>query len=244
MFAVVRIRVLMASAGVVMALSAAAQDFAEERRNMVSEIRAIAAYIGPVGGSSGIDARVLDVMEQVPRHLFVPDDQRRNAYEDRPLPIGHGQTISQPYIVALMSDLLDLDGTETVLEVGTGSGYQAAILGHLAARAYTIEIVPPLARRAGGVLERLGYETVIGRQGDGYFGWKEHAPYDAIIVTAAASHVPPALIRQLEPGGVMIIPVGNPFLTQSLMLVRKENDGSVGTRHLLPVRFVPLTGEH
>ena len=244
MFAVVRNRVVMASAGVVMALSAAAQEFVQERRDMVSEIRAIAASIGPVGGSSEIDPRVLDVMENLPRHLFVPEERRRHAYEDRPLPIGHGQTISQPYIVALMSDLLDLDGGETVLEVGTGSGYQAAILGHLAAETYTIEIVPPLAQKAGSLLERLGYHTVTGRQGDGYSGWKEQAPYDAIIVTAAASHVPPPLIRQLKAGGVMIIPVGNPFLTQSLMLVRKEDDGSIKTRHLLPVRFVPLTGDH
>lgn len=244
MFAVVRNGVLMASIGAVVALSATAQDFAEERRDMVSEIRAIAAYIGPVGGSSGIDGRVLDVMENLPRHLFVPEERRRHAYEDRPLPIGHGQTISQPYIVALMSDLLDLDGDETVLEVGTGSGYQAAILGRLAAHAYTIEIVPPLAQKAGALLDNLGYDTVTGRQGDGYFGWKEHAPFDAIIVTAAASHIPAPLIRQLKAGGVMIIPVGNPFLTQSLMLVRKEDDGSVKTRHLLPVRFVPLTGEH
>ncbi len=245
MFALVRNRVLMALFGlVVTALSAAAQEFAEERRNMVSEIRLIAAYVGPVAGSSEIDGRVLDVMERLPRHLFVPEDQRRYAYEDRPLPIGHGQTISQPYIVALMSDLLDLDGDETVLEVGTGSGYQAAILGHLAARAYTIEIVPSLAQKAGEVLERLGYDTVSGRQGDGYFGWEEHAPYDAIVVTAVASHVPPPLIRQLKPGGIMVIPVGNPFLTQSLMLVRKGDDGSIKTRHLLPVRFVPLTGDH
>ena len=215
-----------------------------DRREMVAEIRIVARYAGPVSGKSTIDERVLEVMETVPRHLFVPIDERRHAYEDRPLPIGYGQTISQPYIVALMTDLLDLQGDETVLEVGTGSGYQAAVLGRMVERVFTIEIVPALARRAAETLGSLGFEAVTARQGDGYFGWKEHAPFDAIIVTAAASHIPPPLVRQLKPGGVMVIPVGNPFLTQSLMLVEKSADGSVKTRHLLPVRFVPLTGDH
>ena len=226
------------------AASAAAADATDARRNMVAEIRAIAAAIGPVAGSSVIDERVLAVMEELPRHEFVPEDQRRHAYEDRPLPIGYGQTISQPYIVALMTDLLDLDGDETVLEVGTGSGYQAAILGRMVPRVFTVEIVPQLAQRVKGVFADLNLDTITSRQGDGYYGWEDHAPFDAIIVTAAASHVPPPLVTQLKPGGIMIIPVGNPFFAQSLMMVTKEADGSVKTRHLLPVRFVPLTGEH
>lgn len=184
-------------------------------------------------------------MGVLPRHLFVPESKRPHAYEGRPLPIGYGQTISQPYIVALMTDLLDLDGDETVLEVGTGSGYQAAVLASLARRTYTIEIVPQLAASAAERLAELGFDAdiVSVRQGDGYHGWEEHAPFDGILVTAAASHIPPPLIRQLKPGGRMIIPVGAQFFVQELMMVEKDAEGRVTTRHLLPDRFVPLTSE-
>ncbi|MGB5541145.1 MAG: protein-L-isoaspartate(D-aspartate) O-methyltransferase, partial [Gammaproteobacteria bacterium] len=171
-------------------------------------------------------------------------DEQARAYDNRPLSIGYGQTISQPYIVALMTDLLDVGPDATVLEVGTGSGYQAAVLSGLVASVYTIEIVPQLGERAQGVLARLGYDNVEVRIGDGYYGWEEHAPFDAIIVTAAASHVPPPLVRQLKPGGRMIIPVGSRFMVQELLLVEKTAAGEVSTRQILPVAFVPLTGGH
>ncbi len=209
---------------------------------MVATIRANAESVGSLHRRTGISERVLDVMSAVPRHAFVPDDVRANAYEDRPLPIGFGQTISQPYIVALMTDLLEAKAGSVVLEVGTGSGYQAAVLAPLAARVFTIEIVPQLAARAGDRLAKLGYDNVCVRAGDGYYGWQDEAPFDGIIVTAAASHIPPPLIAQLRTGGRMVIPVGGPFFVQQLMLVEKGADGTVTSRQLLPVRFVPLTG--
>jgi protein-L-isoaspartate(D-aspartate) O-methyltransferase len=174
----------------------------------------------------------------------VPEGQRRNAYENRPLPIGHGQTISQPYIVAVMTELARPKPDDVVLEIGTGSGYQAAVLAELTKAVYTIEIVEPLAKRAKETLARLGYGTVKTRTGDGYYGWEEGGPYDAILVTAAADHIPPPLIRQLKPGGRMVIPIGASFATQELMLVDKQPDGSISTRQLMAVRFVPLTGGH
>ena len=234
-------------AGVLLAVTPRADaggDFEKMRRAMVADIRVIARSVGPVGGKSAIGAQVLGVMERVPRHLFVPEDMRSHAYEDRPLPIGYGQTISQPYIVAMMTDLLDLERGDAVLEVGTGSGYQAAVLAHLVRRVHTIEIVPELAEISARRFERQGYMSVSRRQGDGYYGWPEKAPFDAIVVTAAASHVPPPLIAQLKPGGRMIIPLGNAFFTQVLMIVEKGRDGAVRIRQLLPVRFVPLTGDH
>ncbi|NOV23840.1 protein-L-isoaspartate(D-aspartate) O-methyltransferase [Cupriavidus necator] len=211
---------------------------------MVTEIAAVAAAAGAQSGRHALDPRVMAVMGKVPRHEFVPDPQKPHAYENRPLPIGHGQTISQPYIVALMTDLLRLRPGDTVLEIGTGSGYQAAVLGGLARAVYTIEIIEPLGRQACERLTRLAYHQVACKVGDGYYGWDEHAPYDAIVVTAAASHVPPPLIRQLKPGGRMVIPVGAQFLTQYLLLVEKSADGTVSTRQILPVRFVPLVGKH
>lgn len=211
---------------------------------MVSVIQAIAKAAGPVAGKSAIDPRVLKVMGRIPRHRFVAEWLRDDAYGNRPLPIGFGQTISQPYIVALMTDLLGLESHHKVLELGTGSGYQAAVAARLVRRVYTIEIVPQLAKSAKNRLARLGVANVSVRQGDGYYGWPEQGPFDAIIVTAAANHIPPALVRQLKPGGRMVVPVGNPFFTQQLMLVTKAADGKISTRHLLPVRFVPLTGEH
>lgn len=186
---------------------------------------------------------VLDVMLKTLRHEFVPDNLVRKAYEDGPLPIGHGQTISQPYIVEYMTEMLKPTKDSVVLEIGTGSGYQAAILAQLVKQVYTIEIVAPLAESAAARLKRLGYDNVEVRTGDGYFGWPEHGPYDAIIVTAAASHIPPALVEQLKPGGRMAIPVGTPFQVQELLLVEKHVDGTVKQRSHMPVRFVPLTGK-
>jgi len=211
---------------------------------MVAEVDALVQDTRAEIGKDGLDKRVMGVMAQVPRHEFVPPDQVPHAYKNRPLAIGHGQTISQPYIVALMTDLAKVEPGHKVLEVGTGSGYQAAILAHLAKAVYTIEIIEPLGRQAADRVAKLRYGNVHVRVGDGYHGWDEHAPYDAILVTAAASHIPPPLIRQLKPGGRMVIPVGAQFLTQHLMLIEKRLDGTVSTRQILPVRFVPLTGKH
>ena len=184
--------------------------------------------------------RVLDAMGRVPRHLFVPEPQRVDAYGDHPLPIGHGQTISQPYIVAFMTQAIDVRATDRVLEIGTGSGYQAAILGELANEIYTIEIVTPLAERARNTLASLGYRNVHVRAGNGYLGWPEQAPFDRIIVTAAPDDVPPALVEQLKTGGLMAIPVGD--VSQELRILRKTATG-LETLDTLPVRFVPMTGE-
>ena len=187
------------------------------------------------------DPRVLAAMRKVPRHLFVDPAQRAQAYEDHPLPIPGNQTISQPYIVALMTELLELRPEERVLEIGTGSGYQSAVLGELAREVYTIEIVPELARSAAARLKELNYRNVTVREGDGYRGWPEHAPFDAIIVTAAPERIPEPLVDQLAPGGVMVIPVGGFF--QELKMFRKSADGRVTEKDILPVRFVPMTGE-
>ena len=177
----------------------------------------------------------------VPRHEFVPEEVRSHAYEDQPVPIGYGQTISQPYIVALMTDLLDLRPGAKVLEIGTGSGYQAAILSPLTEQVYSIEIIPELGARAAETLKRLGFGNVETKVADGYYGWPEAAPFDGIVVTAAASHIPPPLIEQLKPGGRMVIPIGGSFASQYLMLVEKLPDGGITTRQLLPVQFVPFT---
>jgi protein-L-isoaspartate(D-aspartate) O-methyltransferase len=187
------------------------------------------------------DPRVLAAMRKVPRHLFVDPSQRSQAYEDHPLPIPGNQTISQPYIVALMTELLDLKPEARVLEIGTGSGYQSAVLGELAREVYTIEIVPELARLAAERLTELQYRNVTVREGDGYRGWPEHAPFDAIIVTAAPERIPEPLVDQLAPGGVMVIPVGGFF--QELKVFRKSADGKITEKDILPVRFVPMTGE-
>ena len=185
------------------------------------------------------DPEVLRAMSTVPRHLFVPDYLRRQAYTDGPLPIGHGQTISQPYIVAFMTEILHVKPQHRVLEIGTGSGYQAAVLAELTDRVYTMEIIPELADTADKRLKETGYSSVNVRQGDGYHGWPDAAPFDAIVVTAAAEFIPPPLLQQLKEGGRMIIPVGSPFYVQHLMLVEK-NQGTITTRSLMPVRFVPF----
>jgi protein-L-isoaspartate(D-aspartate) O-methyltransferase len=210
---------------------------ADERRRMVDEIVALAGVTAGAGRSA-LDERVLEAMRRVPRHEFVPGDQMRAAYRNRPLPIGEGQTISQPYIVGLMTDLLQLAPGSKVLEIGTGCGYQAAVLTELAGEVYSMEIIDDLGRMAANTLTRLGY-SVTTRIGDGYVGWPEAAPFDAIIVAAAPDHVPPALIAQLKPGGRMVIPVGT--LSQDLVVVRKNADGSTIEEQIVPVRFVPLT---
>ena len=193
-------------------------------------------------GKDALDERVMYAMGKVPRDEFVPGHLQPVAFENGPLSIGEGQTISQPYMVALMTDLLQLRPDHKVLEIGTGSGYQGAVLSLLCERVYSIERIPGLADAAAQRLQRLGYANVSLRCGNGYEGWPEHAPYDAIVVTAGATHVPPPLIEQLKPGGRLIIPVGSRFLTQQLLLLTKAADGSVTTRQVLPVRFVPLTG--
>jgi len=216
------------------------ENFAALREELVDEVRTYAGYAGDAPFSD----EVLATLGRVERHKFVPPGQVRYAYENRPLPIGHGQTISQPYIVALMTDLLEPDENDVVLEVGTGSGYQAAVLAELVDHVYSIEIIEPLATSAGERLKRLGYDNVTTKLGDGYYGWDEHGPFDSIIVTAAASHVPPPLIEQLRPGGRMVIPVGGRFMTQLLLLLEKGDDGEIVTRQIGAVRFVPLTGKH
>jgi protein-L-isoaspartate(D-aspartate) O-methyltransferase len=219
---------------------AAPVERAQERDLMVLTIESLAASAGPSSISS-IDRKVLGAMRKVPRHLLVPEEVRARAYQNIPLPIGHEQTISQPFIVALMTDLLDVRPEHVVLEVGTGSGYQAAVLGELVRQVYTIEIVAPLAERATRDLAGLGYRNVTVRSGDGYAGWPQHAPFDRIIVTAGASHVPQPLIDQLKPGGRMVIPVGRSTNSLDLTVVEKGKNGKLKTRRILPVAFVPLT---
>ena len=221
-------------------LPALADEVAEARGRMVRTIQTMAQSIPIAGKDYPISDRVLAAMAAVERHKFVPPPLRALAYENRPLPIGHGQTISQPYIVALMTDLLNLDKGDTVFEVGTGSGYQAAVLAALGMRIHSVEIIEPLAVEAATRLKALGYEEATVRWADGYHGDPEHAPFDGIIVTAAASHIPPPLVAQLKPGGRMIIPVGPKFMAQQLVLVTKAADGAVTTRRLIPVAFVPF----
>jgi len=203
-----------------------------ERSAMVSLIRA-----------QGVDdPGVLTAMGQVPRHRFVPERYVPSAYADTPLPIGYGQTISQPYIVAYMTDLLQVEAGERVLEIGTGSGYQAAVLFELTPDVYTIEIIEELGEQAAERLEGLGYGSIRTKIGDGYYGWGEEGPFDRIIVTCAAGHIPPSLVEQLKPGGRMVIPVGGIYEIQYLVLVRKDEEGVIRSERLLPVRFVPMTG--
>jgi protein-L-isoaspartate(D-aspartate) O-methyltransferase len=217
-------------------------DGAQELRDeMMAEIRDHVADSLYLFGDEGLDPAVLETMREVPRHLFVPERDRHLAYADRPVPIGYGQTISQPFIVVAMTHLLDPDPGDTVLEIGTGSGYQAAILSPLVGRVCTIEIIPELGQAAAAVLEAQGFANVEAKVADGYYGWPECGPFDGIVVTAAIEHVPPPLIEQLAPGGRMVIPVGGPFSLQMLTVVEKSEAGEVTTRQLMPVRFVPFT---
>jgi len=213
------------------AAGAGPDDYASERADMVSR---------QIAGRGVSDERVLAAMRKVPRHEFVPESEQRAAYHDTPLPIGEGQTISQPYIVALMTELARPAKNHRVLEVGTGSGYQAAVLGELVEHVYSIEIEDTLAQRARAVLEKLGYDNVTVRTGDGYSGWAEHAPFDVIVITAAPDHVPEPLVEQLKPGGRMVVPVGPIASTQQLRVLEKDAAGKVTSTVVAPVRFVPL----
>ena len=236
---------LMLVAGSCALYPAQADDhFRDSREQMIRLIEADVRYTSHYLKQSILDTRVLDAMLKVPRHEFVPPPMVDKAYQNRPLPIGHGQTISQPYIVAIMTDLLDIDPDQRILEIGTGSGYQAAVLAALGTRVWSIEIIPALGKQAKTRLQRLGYDRVEVRIGDGYYGWPEQADFDAIIVTAAASHIPPPLLKQLKPGGKMIIPVGSRYTTQQLILITRGENNEFVTRQVLPVKFVPLTGQH
>ena len=229
---------------VTVAGSSAAEDrHAPPRARMVAQIAALAREMGEVTGRPAFGEAVMAAMARVPRHRFVPAHLEHLAYEDHPLPIGEGQTISQPFLVALMTDLLEPKPRDTVLEIGTGSGYQAAVLAELVEKVYTIEIVEPLGRRAMKVLQSLGFRNVEVRIGDGYKGWPAAGPFDAIIVTAASAEIPQPLIDQLRPGGRMVIPTGRTREVQHLLVVEKQRDGTSTTRRTLPVRFVPLTRE-
>jgi protein-L-isoaspartate(D-aspartate) O-methyltransferase len=212
----------------------AADIFPEQRRSMVDH---------DIKGRGVRDRQVLAAMGRVPRHLLVDERYRNDAYADHPLPIGEGQTISQPYVVAIMTEALGLRPGDRVLEIGTGSGYQAAVLAEIVKDVYSIEIRKGLAERATAKLKELGYARVRVRYGDGYFGWQEQAPFDAIIITAAVNHIPPPLIMQLKEGGRMILPLGSTVFFQTLTLVTKKKGGELDVRQLDPVAFVPMTGE-
>ncbi len=236
------IRVFITALSLLIATTAVAErDIAAERDRMIQAVEAMARTVP--SRDTEIDPAVLAALREVPRHELVPENVRRDAYQNHPLFIGHGQTISQPYIVALMTTLVRPAKHHVVLEVGTGSGYQAAVLSRLVARVYSIEIVEPLAQEAAAKLKGLGYDNVVVRAGDGYKGWPEHAPFDSILVTAAANHVPAPLVEQLKPGGRLVIPVGATSMSQNLLVVEKDDQGKAHTRAAIPVRFVPLTGE-
>ena len=232
------------TAGALPATLAGDSPYQAERSALVREIERDVRQTAEFLNRRELDPRVLAAMEAVPRHEFVRPEDRALAYLNRPLPIGHGQTISQPYIVAIMTDLVEPAAGCRALEIGTGSGYQAAVLGQLCEKVYSVEIVEALGRQARERLARLGYAGVEVRLGDGYHGWPEAAPFDVIVVTAVASHIPPPLLAQLRPGGRLVLPVGTRFTAQQLVLVRKGHDGKLTTRQVLPVAFVPLTGGH
>ena len=235
------IYLIMAALGIT---AQAAEDFGKQRKKMMAEIEETVSYTSDYIRKTSLDKKVMEVMAKVPRHEFIPHALWRYAYDNRPLPIGEGQTISQPYIVALMTDLAGIDKNSIVLEVGTGSGYQAAILAELAGHVYSIEIIEELGNSAKETLERLGYKNISVMIGDGYNGWPKHAPFDAILVTAAPETIPSPLIDQLKPGGRLVIPVGERYGSQLLKVIEKDLEGTVTELDILPVGFVPLTGDH
>ncbi len=223
--------------------AAGTDEYASERAELLQSIRDDVYSTQDYTGIDAFSKAVMTAIERVPRHEFVPWHMRKYAYLNRPLPIGHDQTISQPYIVALMTELANIDGDAVVLEIGTGSGYQAAVLGEIARQVYSIEIVEPLGKRAQRTLQRLGYNNIEVRIGDGYHGWPEAAPFDAILVTAAPEQVPQPLLDQLRPGGRLVIPVGDQGAVQTLKVLEKDARGAIHERSALPVSFVPLTGD-
>ena len=227
----------------ILTFSQASEDYAELRREMVAEIETDVTLTKSYTGIAKLSAEVVKAVSNVLRHEFVPDRLKSAAYANRPLPIGHNQTISQPYIVALMTELADVNQNSIVLEVGTGSGYQAAVLAEIVNHVYTIEIIEALGNRARDDLERLGYDNITVKIGDGYHGWIEHAPFDAILVTAAPEEVPQPLIDQLKDGGKLVIPVGEQGSTQLLVVLEKDLEGNISKKSVLPVGFVPLTRE-
>ena len=212
-------------------------------QRLLDEIESEYKFTRGMTGKNSLDPKVKAALLAIPRDKFVPKDYIDSAFYNNPLPIGHGQTISQPYIVAIMTDLLELESDDVVLEIGTGSGYQAAILSQLCKQVYTIEYVPALADMAKSHFKKLDYNNIECKAGNGYDGWSEHAPYDAIIVTAAATQIPEPLIEQLKPGGRMVIPVGDPYMHQELVLIKKDEDGELEFRDIFGVSFVPFQGE-
>lgn len=212
-------------------------------KRMIADIEREVEFTRSFIGKNALDPKVMEAMRKVQREEFVTSDLRMYAFDNGPLPIGYGQTISQPYIVALMTDLLQLQSDHVVLEIGTGSGYQTAVLSHLVKKVYTMEVIKELGEAAAERLKELHYTNIESRIGNGYNGWPEHAPFDAIIVTAAATHIPPALIDQLRPGGKMVIPIGLPYMHQELMLIEKDAQGEIQTNDILGVAFVPLQQE-
>jgi len=221
-----------------------ANEWKAQRQKMVEAVRIMTLDTADYLGKDTLTQKVLTALGQVPRHQFVPPMVKRFAYRNRPLPIGMGQTISQPYIVALMTDLLEPEPHHTVLEVGTGSGYQAAVLAALVKQVYTIEIIPALGNEARQRLQELDYGNIEVKIGDGFYGWPDKGPFDSIIVTAAGNQVPPPLLQQLKTGGKMVLPIGDLFSVQYLVVVEKHPDGDIRSRQILPVQFVPLTGDH
>jgi protein-L-isoaspartate(D-aspartate) O-methyltransferase len=213
------------------------------RKRMLAEIEQEVEYTSRLIGKRRLAPAVMQAMGRVLREAFVPPDLQAYAYDNGPLPIGHGQTISQPYIVALMTDLLQLEPDHSVLEVGTGSGYQTAVLAELARKVFTMELIPELGEASMSRLQRLNYTNIEYRTGNGYLGWPEYAPYDAIIVTAAAPYIPQSLIDQLKPGGRLVLPVGQPYMHQELVVVTRDEQGETRTRDILGVSFVPLVGK-
>lgn len=215
-------------------------SLSKDQQRMIDDIEREFEFTQRMAGRGHLDPKVMKAMTEVPRDAFVPESMKHAAFNNGPLPIGHGQTISQPYIVALMTELLQLQPEDTILEIGTGSGYQTAILSRLCRQVYSVEVVPELSETARRAFDELGYDNIEVRVGNGYEGWPEHAPYDGIIVTAAATHVPSALIEQLKPGRRLVIPVGEPYSYQQLYLVEKDSQGEVHTTDVLGVAFVPL----